>query len=70
MTNTQCPRCGGPADEHRTGPGFPRPGALSRADNKTMVCTSCGHDEAWRDWNSRRDPSAWLPRSEWWDRTG
>ena len=44
--NKNCPRCGGPADEARTGPGYPRPGALSRWDNETIICTSCGTDEA------------------------
>lgn len=41
-----CPRCGFLADEARTDPGFPRPGALSRWDNTTIVCTSCGSAEA------------------------
>lgn len=42
-----CPRCGGIADEYRSGvPGFPRPGAVSRFDNMTMICTDCGQDEA------------------------
>jgi len=46
VENGKCPRCGGPADEARTGFGFPRPGALSRWDNSTTICTSCGQDEA------------------------
>lgn len=42
-----CPRCGGPSDESRRGePGFPRPGALSRWNNRTVVCSTCGRAEA------------------------
>jgi len=39
-----CPRCGGgvPNDQH---PGE-YPGALSRYDNETYVCSSCGSAEA------------------------
>jgi hypothetical protein len=36
-----CPRCGGPL---RKGPTDV--GALSRADNETIVCARCGEDEA------------------------
>ena len=56
-----CPRCGGIADEYRSGFGFPRPGALSREDNSTIVCSSCGVDEAIRDFNGGR-----MPRNKWW----
>jgi len=42
----ECPRCGGVADEFRTGKGFPRPGALSRWDNRTTICSACGQQEA------------------------
>ena len=40
-TLTTCPRCG-------NSPKFPVAGlhALSRKDNKTLVCSSCGTDEA------------------------
>lgn len=39
-----CPRCGGyiPNDER---PGE-YPGAMSRTDNKTEICSKCGTDEA------------------------
>ena len=42
--NTECPRCLGgiPNSEH---PGA-YPGALSRWDNATEVCSACGLDEA------------------------
>jgi transcription elongation factor Elf1 len=36
-----CPRCG------HTYRGF---GALSRRDNRTMICSPCGTDEALIDW--------------------
>lgn len=41
---TDCPRCGGgiPNDLHRG----EYPGALSRWDNNTMICSACGLDEA------------------------
>lgn len=41
---TDCPRCGGgiPNDLHRG----EYPGALSRWDNNTMICSQCGTDEA------------------------
>lgn len=42
-----CPRCGGfiPNNEN---PGA-YPGALSRVDNKTEICSECGTDEAFSD---------------------
>ena len=40
----QCPLCGGPMPNEK----FPsaHPGALSRADNKTEICSNCGQIEA------------------------
>jgi hypothetical protein len=65
----RCPRCGGIADEARTDKGFPRPGALSRWDNRTIVCSACGTDEAVRaarglalDPHSPARPWAFPPR--------
>lgn len=45
-----CPRCGGfiPSNER---PGQ-YPGALSRADNETEVCSACGQEEALHDYFS------------------
>lgn len=57
-----CPRCGGPSDESRLDPGFPRPGALSRDDNRTIVCTACGQDEAVRQAFGRA-----VRRRDWYD---
>lgn len=39
-----CPRCGGgvPSDDN---PGA-YPGAVSRVDNETEICSACGTDEA------------------------
>lgn len=57
MTNpNECPRCGGgiPNDRYRGG----YPGALSRVDNKTHICSSCGTDEAMYDW---QNPGGDLP---------
>jgi hypothetical protein len=36
-------------------PSFP---ALSRADNKTMVCNTCGQEEAMRNWGEPKKPLA------------
>lgn len=46
----QCPRCGGfiPNDFQ---PGA-YPGAISRLDNKTEICSSCGTDEAIEDYST------------------
>jgi hypothetical protein len=46
----ECPRCGGliPNDYQ---PGA-YPGAISRLDNKTEICSSCGTDEAIEDYTS------------------
>ena len=43
-TNNICPRCGGgvPNDERKG----EYPGALSRTDNQTEVCSDCGTMEA------------------------
>jgi hypothetical protein len=40
-----CPRCGGgiPNNEHRGA----HPGALSRVDNETEICSDCGTKEAY-----------------------
>jgi hypothetical protein len=43
-----CPRCQEnliPSNEH----AGKYPGALSRADNETEICSSCGYDEAMKD---------------------
>lgn len=37
-----CPRCGGEIDPNATGDE----GALSRVDNRTMVCSKCGREES------------------------
>lgn len=43
-----CPRCLGfiPSND---APGM-YPGAISRADNKTEICSACGTDEAMQDY--------------------
>lgn len=65
LTEHQCPRCGGmiPNDSQ---PGL-YPGALSRDDNRTEVCSACGLDEALRLLPGA--PPA-LERAGWFDRTG
>lgn len=53
-TNTTCPRCGGgiPSDEE-TGA---YPGALSRYDSVTEICSACGELEAECDYYTDRVP--------------
>lgn len=54
MSDTKpiCPRCGGfiPNSLH---PGA-YPGAISRVDNKTEICSPCGTDEALEDYFGAR----------------
>jgi len=62
----QCPRCGGgiPNDLQRGA----YPGALSRSDNSTYVCSDCGTDEALRQVPAFGMTP--LTREGWWDHTG
>ena len=39
-----CPRCGGGVPNNLRAGEYP--GALSRLDNETYICSSCGSDEA------------------------
>jgi hypothetical protein len=59
MTMNLCPRCELrqiPSDEH----AGKYPGALSRTDDETEVCSACGTDEAMEQWLSTLTPkSAW-----------
>lgn len=59
MTAPTCPRCGGfiPNDAM---PGA-YPGALSRTDNKTEVCSDCGTDEALEQFFG----DGLMPQSKW-----
>ncbi len=50
----QCPRCGGLIPNNESPGAYP--GALSRVDNKTEICSSCGSAEAFD----------LLPMSVWW----
>lgn len=49
IKSLMCPRCNGliPNNEE---PGA-YPGAISRLDNKTEICSSCGTDEAIEDYH-------------------
>lgn len=56
MTNKPpCPRCKGPIP--KAGREGDYPGAISRVDNSTEVCSACGTDEA-----IGRGP---VPMSQW-----
>jgi hypothetical protein len=63
MTTPTCPRCLGPIP-NRLDPGA-YPGALSRVDNFTEVCSDCGLEEAVEQWTGTL-----RPRSEWPARAG
>lgn len=54
-TDTPCPRCGRMAMR----PERPALNALSRKDNKTYVCNSCGTDEAMLNMVGGRDADVW-----------
>jgi ribosomal protein S27AE len=54
-----CPRCGG--DVPNTACKGQYPGALSRTDNKTEICSDCGNCEALEDYYD----GALLPQSRW-----
>lgn len=44
-----CPRCKSDWIPNNNQPGE-YPGAISRADNTTEICSACGEDEALKDW--------------------
>ena len=46
-----CPRCAGPVPNEMHKGQYP--GALSRLDNETYVCSSCGSDEAMYQFRNR-----------------
>jgi hypothetical protein len=48
MSKPLCPRCGGFIPNNEMPGAYP--GALSRLDNKTEICSECGTDEAMEDY--------------------
>jgi ribosomal protein S27AE len=46
--NNECPRCDGLIPNNEMPGAFP--GAISRKDNKTEICSECGTAEAILDW--------------------
>lgn len=59
VTHIYCPRCTGAIPNERT-PGL-YPGAISRADNDTEVCSACGSDEAIRKYST----GVMIPVADW-----
>jgi ribosomal protein S27AE len=53
-----CPRCGEGIPNNLDRGRYP--GALSRTDNKTEICSECGTQEALEDW-----VGSLMPRAEW-----
>ena len=45
-----CSRCGEPVPSRENRGQYP--GALSRFDNKTYICSQCGQDEALYQWTT------------------
>ncbi len=43
-----CPTCGGSVPNNETPGAYP--GAISRSDNKTEICSACGTNEALENW--------------------
>lgn len=58
-----CIRCGQvpPSDD----PWHRGVGAISRTDNEAMICSNCGVEEAFEDWNRGSGGSGLTPQSEW-----
>lgn len=54
-----CPRCNGYVPNNENPGAYP--GALSRVDNKTEICSKCGTDEAMEEFLSGR----LTPVTEW-----
>ncbi len=64
MSKWDCPRCGGPIPNELHKGQYP--GALSRADNKTEICSDCGHEEAWEQMQGRLRPrELWQSYVAW-----
>jgi hypothetical protein len=65
-----CPRCQReeftPLDSY-TGPPAPLPPAKSRFDNETEICSTCGSDEAMRQFtgDSLPGPEDWPVNPRW-----
>lgn len=62
-TGVACPRCGGRIPNEPFAGKYP--GALSRVDNKTEICSKCGDEEALLDYDGRlaTDKSGWWENS-------
>lgn len=64
MSNVKllCPRCGGYIPNNNEPGAFP--GALSRLDSATEVCSACGVEEAMQQFAAQSADGA-TPMSEW-----
>lgn len=60
---TRCPRCTDNLIPNNWHPGK-YPGAISRADNKTEVCSDCGVDEALELWTTGTLNVDWMKNAE------
>lgn len=66
LLDNQCPRCGGPVPNMKFVGQYP--GALSRTDNKTEICSNCGHLEAMEQMAPRSSAMGReriTPQTEW-----
>jgi RNA polymerase subunit RPABC4/transcription elongation factor Spt4 len=60
MSTDVCPRCRGFIPNDVTPGAFP--GALSRTDNETEICSECGTFEAIEQWFL---PTGLMPQEQW-----
>lgn len=54
-----CPTCGDWIPNNQSPGAYP--GAISRRDNKTEICSECGQREALEDYLAARKDGRWLP---------
>jgi hypothetical protein len=63
VTPTKCPKCYGFIPNNETPGAYP--GAISRRDNKTEICSACGSKEAIEDFLGMETcPDCWSVISE------
>lgn len=58
--NTTCPRCGSGIPNNFLRGQYP--GALSRVDNRTEICSDCGTEEAMEQWQTGKINAEWLAK--------
>lgn len=62
MSDHTCPRCGHQIPNDQTPGAYP--GALSRVDNETEICSACGLHEAMQQFRAQSAAAA-TPKDQW-----